>query len=128
MAVRLPRGPPSRASNTRGARIPCPPPGIFSTHFSSFPWTRDLRIHRQAHGRECGRLSAGMRDWSTEVLSLRDHGRAFAVGALVGTGCCYDRYARRRAGRCHTGQEAIELVMIGRDLGGGDQMALAVLA
>jgi hypothetical protein len=42
-------------------------------------------------GRVRGWLSAGMWARSTEALSLRDCGQAFAVGALVGAGCCCGR-------------------------------------
>ncbi|WP_329375373.1 hypothetical protein [Streptomyces sp. NBC_01483] len=49
------------------------------------------------------------------------------VGVLVGAGCCCDRYARRRAGRRRTGQEASGTVMIGVDAGSGDPLVLGVL-
>jgi hypothetical protein len=50
--------------------------------------------------------SEGIPAWSTEALSLRDRGRAFVVGVLVGANCWPVRYARRRTGRCRTGREA----------------------
>ncbi|MFE3412834.1 hypothetical protein ACFXMT_32290 [Streptomyces mirabilis] len=39
-------------------------------------------------------------------MSLRDRGRAFVVGVLIGAGCWPVRYARRRTSRCRTGREA----------------------
>ncbi|MDQ0771599.1 hypothetical protein QF026_000065 [Streptomyces aurantiacus] len=61
-------------------------------------------------------------------MSLRDRGRAFVVGVLVGAGCCCDWYARRRAGRRRSVREASGSVMIGLDVGSGDRLALGVLA
>ncbi|MFI1488031.1 hypothetical protein [Streptomyces sp. NPDC020747] len=61
-------------------------------------------------------------------MSLRDRGRAFVVGVLVGAGCCCDRYARRRAGRRRSVREVSGSVMIGVDVGSGDRLALGVLA
>lgn len=50
------------------------------------------------------------------------------VGLLVRADCCCGRYARCRAGRYRTGGEASGSVTIGVDAGGGDRLALAVLA